>query len=141
MDEIDFIPLRLILQPSGYGVDLLKPEVILGRHSTADIRLPLPDVSRRHCRFVFEDGQWHVYDLDSLNGITVNGERLLRAELHEGDFLAIGGFTFEVNLHSNLASNQEENQVQDYQEAILRSIVEALPSHEEVQVLPWRKAS
>jgi pSer/pThr/pTyr-binding forkhead associated (FHA) protein len=138
MDEIDFIPLRLVLQPSGYGVDLLKPDMILGRHSTADIRLPLPDVSRRHCRFVFEDGQWHVYDLDSLNGLTVNGERLQRAELHEGDFIAIGGFTFEVNLHSNAANVQTDK---DYQEAILRSIVEALPSPQAVEILPWRKAS
>jgi pSer/pThr/pTyr-binding forkhead associated (FHA) protein len=141
MDEIDFIPLRLVLQPSGYGVDLAKPDVLLGRHSQADIRLPLPDVSRRHCRFLFEDGQWRVIDLDSLNGIYVNGERLLRAELQEGDVIAIGGFTFEVNLHSNQAANPDGADTNDYQTAILRSIVEALPPQEQDVKPVCRKAS
>src|SRR5689334_11928171 len=54
----DPIPLRLILLPSGMIVDLTEAEVIVGRHSDADVRLPLPDVSRRHCRFVWCDGAW-----------------------------------------------------------------------------------
>jgi pSer/pThr/pTyr-binding forkhead associated (FHA) protein len=141
MDEIDFIPLRLVLQPSGYGVDLLKPDVVLGRHSQADIRLPLPDVSRRHCRFVCENGQWRVYDLASLNGIYINGDRLQQGELHEGDCLVIGGFTFEVNLHSNLSITQDGPDTNDYQTAILRSIVEALPSQEQDGKPNYRKAS
>src|SRR5262249_52490210 len=64
--------MRLVLIPSGWSIDLTKCEVILGRHTSADVRLPLPDVSRQHCRFVFSEGLWHVYDLNSLNGIYVN---------------------------------------------------------------------
>src|SRR2546423_3973024 len=54
----DFIPMTLVLQPNGLKVELTRPEMLLGRHSGADLRLPMPDVSRRHCRFVFQDGVW-----------------------------------------------------------------------------------
>jgi predicted component of type VI protein secretion system len=91
-------PMRLVLQPSGWSLDLTKPELVLGRHTSADVRLPLPDVSRRHCRFAFTDGIWHVFDLNSLNGIYVNGEQVRHAILHHRDELRIGGFTFRVEL-------------------------------------------
>src|SRR5215475_6553132 len=70
-----FVPLRLVMRPGGVAVELTRPDMLLGRHSEADIRLPLPDVSRRHCRIVLHDGQWHIFDLDSLNGIFVNGKQ------------------------------------------------------------------
>lgn len=92
----DFVPLGLLLQPSGMRVALTKPNTVLGRHSSADIRLPLPDVSRQHCRFVFGEGAWHIVDLDSTNGIFVNNQRVQRAALRTGDRIRIGGFIFEV---------------------------------------------
>jgi hypothetical protein len=93
-----FVPLRLVLQPGGQMVELPHPDMLLGRHTDADLRLPLPDVSRRHCRCVFRDGAWQVEDLNSLNGTYVNGERVQQAPLRKRDLLAIGGFTFEVDL-------------------------------------------
>ena len=50
--------LYLVLQPSGATLELMQPDVLVGRHSSADVRLPLPDVSRRHCRLVFGKGCW-----------------------------------------------------------------------------------
>src|SRR5262245_40204368 len=72
----DFAARRLELLPSGMTVDLARPDVLVGRHSEADVRLPLPDVSRRHCRFVYAAGRWQVIDLNSLNGVYVNGEKV-----------------------------------------------------------------
>ncbi len=94
--ESPLIPLRLLLQPAGPAIDLTRSGMVLGRHSGVDVRLPLPDVSRWHCRFVFADSAWHIEDLDSLNGIFVNGQRVPKARLQEADQLGIGGFTFEV---------------------------------------------
>jgi pSer/pThr/pTyr-binding forkhead associated (FHA) protein len=88
--------LQLVLQGSSYVIELTRPEMVLGRHSRCDIRLPLPDVSRRHCRFVHSDGAWSVGDLQSTNGIYVNGARVAEAVLQEHDRLGIGGFKFEV---------------------------------------------
>lgn len=94
----DFVPLRLILQPSGAAVELTQPDILIGRHSQADVRLPLPDVSRRHCRFLFGQGVWQVIDLNSLNGVFLNGEPIRQATLHQGDLIRIGGFIFAVDL-------------------------------------------
>jgi pSer/pThr/pTyr-binding forkhead associated (FHA) protein len=98
----DFFPLRLLLQPGGLSVDLNKPDMVIGRHSQADVRLSLPDVSRRHCRFLFADGTWRVCDLSSLNGIFVNGERLQDATLFHGDRIRIGSLMFEVDLGADI---------------------------------------
>jgi len=93
-----FVPLRLILLPNGVRLELTKPDVLIGRHSDVDVRLPLPDVSRRHCRVTYTQAGWFVHDLNSLNGIFVNGKRVPQAPLQNRDRLRIGGFTFEVEL-------------------------------------------
>jgi pSer/pThr/pTyr-binding forkhead associated (FHA) protein len=93
-----FTPLRLVLQPGGLAVECTRPDLVVGRHSGADIRLPLPDVSRRHCRLLCTEGIWQVIDLNSLNGVFVNGERVRQATLHHQDHLRIGGYLLEVDL-------------------------------------------
>jgi pSer/pThr/pTyr-binding forkhead associated (FHA) protein len=96
-------PLRLLLQPGGLCVEINRPDMLLGRHSTADVRLSLPDVSRRHCRFVYGDGNWRVFDLNSLNGLFVNGERLQEATVFHGDRIRIGSLTFQIELDAEQA--------------------------------------
>ena len=123
----NFIPLRLILQPGKTFVDLEKPNAILGRHSTADIRLPLPDVSRRHCRLAWSGGVWRVFDLQSANGTFVNGERIAEATLHLGDSLQIGGFTFTIATTIDPRATVADSKPAASEESILRSIADALP--------------
>jgi len=100
-------PLRLILQPSRTAIELNRPEMLVGRHSSCDVRLPLPDVSRHHCRFVYVEGCWQVVDLNSLNGVFVNEEAVLQAPLQQGDLVRIGGFTFAVDLSPSAAADPE----------------------------------
>ena len=98
LDSGDFVPLRLVLALTDRTIELTRADMIVGRHSEADIRLPLPDVSRRHCRLMFADRAWHVIDLNSLNGVFVNGQRVRQATLRHRDSLDIGGYTFEIDL-------------------------------------------
>jgi hypothetical protein len=85
-----FAPLLLKLEGESLCIELACPDALLGRHSAADFRLAFPEISRRHCRVVFESGIWHIYDLNSLNGIYVNGERVRDAILYTGDRLHLG---------------------------------------------------
>jgi pSer/pThr/pTyr-binding forkhead associated (FHA) protein len=94
----DFVPLRLTLHTTGASVELTRPDMVLGRHSEADVRLPLPDVSRRHCRFFFREGSWFLQDLKSLNGTFLNDESVEEAALCDGDTLRVGGFVFSVGV-------------------------------------------
>jgi pSer/pThr/pTyr-binding forkhead associated (FHA) protein len=93
-----FVPLQLILQPAGLVLEVHESEVLVGRHSEAGLRLPLPDVSRRHCRLSCSAGVWTITDLNSLNGIQVNGQSVAQATLENGDQVRIGGFTFAVHI-------------------------------------------
>jgi len=95
---VDFVPLRLLVQATGTIIELNRPDMVLGRHSEADVRLPLPDVSRRHCRFTFRDGSWYLHDLKSLNGTYLNDFVVEQAQVCHGDVLRIGGFNFVVDL-------------------------------------------
>jgi hypothetical protein len=97
----DFTPLRLVIEGGELTLLLDRPEMIVGRHSDADLRLPLPDVSRRHCRFAWNAGRWQVFDLSSLNGLWVNDRQVQQAVLEHGDRLRIGGFSFVVHLISD----------------------------------------
>jgi pSer/pThr/pTyr-binding forkhead associated (FHA) protein len=115
-----FAPLRLVLQPSGMALEVSRPVVIIGRHSEADVRLPLPDVSRRHCKLVFGEAGWEIIDLNSLNGVRVNTERVMKAPLSHGDMVQIGGFTFAVDLSEPSGSLAPSGHV--------RSILETLSS-------------
>jgi FHA domain len=120
-----FHPLRLVLQPSGYSIELTRPDMVLGRHSEADIRLPLPDVSRRHCRFAFLDGFWQAFDLNSLNGTFVNDQRIRHIVFKHRDVIRMGGFTFEVQLQHSHPTIQLP--ARPTGENVLHRIVEALP--------------
>ncbi|MGO9598602.1 MAG: FHA domain-containing protein [Isosphaeraceae bacterium] len=67
-----------ILLPVGGGdpIPLLKTELILGRRPVCDIRLDFSNVSGKHCALQLISGLWHIRDLGSTNGTSVNGSRL-----------------------------------------------------------------
>jgi pSer/pThr/pTyr-binding forkhead associated (FHA) protein len=115
-----FQPLRLRLQPGDHIIDLTHPDVLLGRQSDADLRMPQPDVSRQHCRFQFTGESWQIVDLNSLNGVFVNGARVRRlAIIYPGDQIRICGI--ELGVEKPLAG------VVDGPSEALRSISVALP--------------
>jgi pSer/pThr/pTyr-binding forkhead associated (FHA) protein len=134
-----FLPLKLVMQPNGMTVELTRPDMVLGRHSTADLRLPLPDVSRRHCRFVFEEGAWQIMDLESLNGVYVNGLRVQEATVHDQDLIGIGGFQFIAMVGSTPRTAGTEGEEERQTADIIQNIARALPGPHGIQ--PTRKAS
>jgi pSer/pThr/pTyr-binding forkhead associated (FHA) protein len=121
---VDFLPLRLLLQPGGLCVELTRANTLLGRHSEADVRLALPDVSRRHCRFLFREGAWRVIDLNSLNGTYVNEQRLQEAFLTSGDRVRVGGLTFLVEV---AAAPVGPSPTDEASASVLKSIADVLP--------------
>lgn len=106
-----FVPLHLEIHPLDDDdaevrtLQLTCPIAVIGRHSEADICLAFADVSRRHCRLAFHDGVWHIGDLNSLNGLYVNGERTHEAVLHEGDQVRMGSVAFVVLSNANVPAH------------------------------------
>ena len=65
-------------------------EIVIGRSSELDMVLVEDMVSRRHAKISVEDGDIFLEDLGSTNGSFVNGEKITRTKLEEGDRILIG---------------------------------------------------
>lgn len=69
----------------------------IGRATRADFIVKAPLVSRLHCRITAGSAELEVADLHSTNGTYVNGRRVTRAHVREGDRLRVGRVEFVVN--------------------------------------------
>ena len=65
--------------------------VIVGRSRECDLRITDGNASRRHAEIVQEGATYFVLDLGSTNGTDVNGRRITREKLADGDRITIGG--------------------------------------------------
>lgn len=91
-----------ILQSTGdYEQTLRLPKgavKTIGRTARADFIVDAPLVSRIHCRLTAEPSdQLVVEDLESTNGTLVNGRKIDRSVLREGDKLTVGRVEFTVS--------------------------------------------
>jgi hypothetical protein len=71
-------------------------EIVVGRSSDLDMVLVEEMVSRKHARIAYEDDAIVIEDLGSTNGTFVNGEKIKRAQLKEGDRVLIGTSILKV---------------------------------------------
>ena len=65
-------------------------EILIGRHASADIRLPDLSVSRYHAILTVADGIWTIKDIGSKSGVFVNGNLVKQRNLRENDVINLG---------------------------------------------------
>jgi len=89
------------LIPCGGGdpIPLLRTTLLVGRRRTCDISLRFPNVSLHHCQFELINGYWHLRDLNSRNGIKVNGVRCDQKWVLPGDEVSIAKHRYELVYH------------------------------------------
>jgi hypothetical protein len=80
----------LVVDGPGTRHELTTGRNVIGRGTDADIRLPDTGVSRKHVDVVLEGGTAFAEDLGSTNGTLVNGRRISRQALADGDVIRIG---------------------------------------------------
>jgi len=74
----------------------------MGRAPRADFVVDAALVSRVHCRFTLnETNELQLEDLGSTNGTFVNGKKVRRTQLSDGDKLTVGRVRFLVNSEFN----------------------------------------
>ena len=86
------------------------PEITIGRNPGNIIRINNPSVSRRHTKFVYENGECTLYDLNSSNGTYVNGMRIQNQVLEDGDLVRVGEFPLEYSGGSSEDTSQVDQQ-------------------------------
>ncbi|MCC7536106.1 MAG: FHA domain-containing protein [Deltaproteobacteria bacterium] len=80
-------------------VPLVRDEISIGRKEGNTIRLTERNISRRHAKLVRENGAYTVEDVNSYNGIRVNGIRVKgRSALKHGDEVLIGDYKLSLLL-------------------------------------------
>jgi pSer/pThr/pTyr-binding forkhead associated (FHA) protein len=79
-------------QPIKYP--LYKSEMTIGRIDAADIKIYSHFISRLHARVVTTDKGVSIEDIESKNGIKVNGKLAARHALQHGDLVSLGGLHF-----------------------------------------------
>ena len=86
------------LVPIGGGdpIPLLRASLMVGRRESCDIVLRFANVSGQHCQLTLESGYWFVQDLNSQNGLKVNGVHVMRKRLDPGDTLAIARHKYKI---------------------------------------------
>lgn len=72
------------------AVSLDRLVTVIGRAVDADIRLADTGVSRHHAEVRVEGDDVALVDTGSTNGTEVNGRRVQRAQLHDGDRITLG---------------------------------------------------
>ncbi len=89
-----------VMRPLGGGdpIPLKKEELILGRRPNCDIRLDFENISGKHAVLKYHKGTWHVRDLGSTNGTTINGTRINSEHgVLPDDALGIAGHFFKLD--------------------------------------------
>lgn len=90
---------RIKIQRPGFPVvlgTLSEVPRIAGRSPEADFLLREDSVSRRHAQFYVIGDEAFVEDLDSSNGVHVNGQRIRKQRLLPSDRVSVGPYTIHV---------------------------------------------
>jgi predicted component of type VI protein secretion system len=77
---------------------LTRDLTVIGRREDCDLRIPLGDVSRKHCRVVRSGDTVSIEDLGSSNGTFVNGQRISETVVAPGDTIQVGPVVFCVQI-------------------------------------------
>ena len=95
--------------PQPYCFQLDHPSVVFGRSEDCDITIDSASISSRHAQMARVHGGFELRDLDSTNGIKVNGQPTAVVNLRDGTSIELGevAFHFELALEERAALDME----------------------------------
>ena len=108
----------IVLAGSAMGemFKIVRPQTIIGRGQTAQVRMMDDGISREHCEIQVEGDSMILHDLGSTNGTFCRGLRVDRHVLEDGDKILVGSSTvLKFTYHDSL---DEVFQRQMYESAL-----------------------
>jgi len=96
---------RLLALDTAEDIPLSDDLIVVGRHPSCDFRIRSSRVSRIHCCIHVTGDRIFVRDLNSTNGIRINGRSVERAELQPGDVVSIGQIHFKCVENSEMSTD------------------------------------
>lgn len=107
----DFAKYVLLLNGPDIPYDkylLQKKATFIGRNESCDLIIQNPEISSRHAKIFQEGNQLYVEDLNSANGVFVNGSKVNRHQLVENDIFVLGPIQFTVKVESKFLEQEHE---------------------------------
>jgi len=126
-------------------------EIIIGRSSDLDMVLVEDMVSRRHAKITSTTADVYIQDLGSTNGTFVNGEKVSRTRLSEGDRILVGTSIIKLVTADQASSGQSEAEARRRLEAganrhstsgrPMSGVIEEIPLPDLLQLLSTSRKS
>lgn len=124
-DGPDCPTLEVWFRDRPYGLHrLTQPKITIGRNGANDVRISGVFVSRFHAVLTVEDDGIHLIDLQSTNGTHVNGERVKRRRLRNGDIIQIE--EFRLNYAEPVEAADEPADAGDVEELVMQAPLDHL---------------
>jgi hypothetical protein len=73
-----------------------REEFLIGRSTDCHLIMEEETISSQHARITVQENNVEIIDLDSANGTFVNGERITRTAIRNGDTIAFDQFEFQL---------------------------------------------
>ena len=99
---------ELVPVGGGDAIPLVSDVMTIGRRESCDICLKFQNISGTHCELAYRSGVWHLRDLNSTNGVKVNGERTLRRPLRPGDEIGVANHRYTIQYRLPSGSTFED---------------------------------
>lgn len=87
---------ELIPLGGGDAIPLLKKQLLIGRRESCDIVLRFANVSAHHCQMYVNGGYWYCRDMQSRNGVKVNGIRVQEKRIDPGDAFSVAKHKYKL---------------------------------------------
>ena len=110
---------ELVPVGGGDAIPLIRPVLTLGRRDSCDIPLHFPNVSGLHCELAFKEGCWILRDLNSTNGVKVNGIRVARKALQPSDTITIAKRSYQIQYQADPNSQAFKEETEDISQVSL----------------------
>jgi len=96
----------------------------IGRHPANTLRVAARELSKEHAEIVRQSGDYWLVDLNSSNGTFVNGRRVTRFKLKDGDEISLGGtaIVFHTGVPTAKVPAPAVTMVQEFAPQVLASV-------------------
>ena len=104
---------ELVPLGGGDAIPLIRDVLTIGRRESCDICMRFQNVSGMHAELTFQDGCWYIRDLNSTNGIKVNGVRVQKKPLHPNDEITIAKRRYKIHYNMEVGKRALEEIEED----------------------------
>ena len=83
-------------------IGLREDRIIIGRIPECEIQFPVKSISRKHACIYFHNEEYFIEDLNSTNGIYINGLKIEKASLRNQDQIEVGEIIMIFSEYSDI---------------------------------------